>query len=138
VSVEELGVPAAMTVGGLVGFLFEEVLVFTGAAEHATVALTGIQESIFLHDGLEVDAEVYVFLHRFLILGFNNHFLLQRKRDLIGYTETLGILHENLDLMPFEQVAVHAGVVAVSLFGLLHHEMQLNGRVGASVVDIVL
>jgi len=65
-SVEELGIPTAMAVDGLVGCLFEEVLVVIGAAENATIALSWIQEGIFLHDGLQVDAEVDVLLHTFL------------------------------------------------------------------------
>ena len=40
--------------------------------------------------------------------------------------------------MPFEQVAVHAGIVAVPLIGLFHEEVQLNGRVGVLPVDVVL
>ena len=46
-----------------------------------------------------------------------------RKGDLFGYTETLGILHEYLDLVPFEKVAVHVGVVIIPLVRLLHQEV---------------
>ena len=63
---------------------------------------------------------------------------MQRKGDLFGYTETLGILHEYADLMPFEQVAVHAGIVAVPLIGLFHEEVQLNGRILILSVDMAL
>ena len=56
----------------------------------------------------------------------------------MGYTEALGILQEYLDVLPFEQVAVHAGVVAVPLGGLLHPKVQLDGRVLVLPIDVVL
>ena len=40
--------------------------------------------------------------------------------------------------MPFEQVAVHAGIVAVPLIGLFHEEVELNGRILLLPVDMVL
>jgi hypothetical protein len=74
----------------------------------------------------------------FFILLFVFITLVQRKKDLLGYTEPLGILHQNLDLVSFQQISVHTGVVAVPLFGLLHHEVQLDGRVDAPVIDVFL
>ena len=64
--------------------------------------------------------------------------MVQRWGDLFAYTEALGILQEYPDLMPFEQVAVHAGIVAVPLVGLFHEEVELNGRVLVLPVDMVL
>ena len=64
--------------------------------------------------------------------------MVQRWGDLLGYTEALGILQEHPDLVPFEQVAVHAGVVAVPLVGLFHPKVQLNGCILILSVDVVL
>lgn len=63
---------------------------------------------------------------------------LQRNGDLSGYTEPLGILQQQLDLVPLEQVAVHAGVVVVAPGVLLHEQVQPDGCVAFAPVDVVL
>ena len=51
------------------------------------------------------------------------------------YTEVLGILQEDSHFFAFQQVAVHAGVVAVSSGGLLHTQVQFYGCVAVLAVD---
>ena len=61
VAVEELGVAGA-TSAAAAGF-FEDVMVFFVAREHAGVALALHEESIVLHDRLEVNVGVGIFNH---------------------------------------------------------------------------
>ena len=67
VAVEELGVAGATSAAA--AGLLEDVMVFLVAREHAGVTLALHQESIVLHDRLEVNAQIDIFLHRNHILS---------------------------------------------------------------------
>ena len=45
------------------GFLLEEVMVFGIAGKATTVALAFGKDRVFLHDGLQIDADVCVLFH---------------------------------------------------------------------------
>ena len=65
-TVEELGVAGATSVAA--AGLFEDVMVFLVAREHAGVALALHQESIVLHDRLEVNVGVGILNHDVRVL----------------------------------------------------------------------
>jgi hypothetical protein len=59
-AIKELGISLATPA---VAGLLEDVMLITIAREHTVVALAFDRESIVLHDRLEVDAQVDIFLH---------------------------------------------------------------------------